>query len=70
MPKAKLDHAFCLAAKCQPGKNKTDWWNDGDPIGLIYETRRSGKATFYFRYQDTRSRQRQIRLISLRSCIE
>ncbi|MBA3510451.1 site-specific integrase [Sphingomonas sp.] len=54
--------AFCAAAKCEPGKRKTDYWNIGDPIGLVLETRESGRATFYLRYQDTRGRQRQIKL--------
>ncbi len=62
MPKAKLDHAFCLAATCEPGKNKTDYWNVGDPIGLVLEKRASGGATFYCRFQDSRSKQRQIKL--------
>ena len=51
--KAKLDHAFCLTATCQPGKLKTDYWNVGDPIGLVFEKRASGGATFYLRFQDS-----------------
>ncbi|MBA3511243.1 site-specific integrase [Sphingomonas sp.] len=62
MPKVKLDHAFCLAATCQPGKLKTDYWNIGDPIGLVFEKRSSGGATFYLRYQDGSGKQRQIKL--------
>ena len=63
MPKAKLDHAFCLRATCQPGKLKTDYWNVGDPTGLVYEKRSSGGATFYLRYQSVNGKkQQQIKL--------
>jgi len=29
MPIAKLDHAFCLTAQCEPGKRKTDLYDPG-----------------------------------------
>lgn len=62
MPRVQLTAAFCATAKCQPGKRKTDYWNVGDPIGLVLECRESGRSTFYLRFQDSRSRQRQIKL--------
>jgi integrase len=60
--KVQLTPSFCATARCQPGKRKTDYWNIGDPVGLVMECRESGRATFYLRYQDIRSQQRQIKL--------
>jgi integrase len=58
MPKAKIDALFAMTAHCEEGKNKTDWW-DNVISGLVLETRASGGKTFYFRYIDQHSRQRQ-----------
>jgi integrase len=58
MPKAKLDHSFCLTARCADGKQKTDYW-DTVISGLVLETRASGGKTFYLRYADPHGRQRQ-----------
>lgn len=58
MPKAKLDHAFCLTAMCRPGKNRTDYW-DATITGFVLEVRASGGKTYTFRYQDAYDRQCQ-----------
>lgn len=51
MPKAKLDQTFAAKAQCQPGKKKTDWY-DEHVTGFVLECRRSGGRTYYLRYQD------------------
>lgn len=58
MPKVKLDAAFCLAAVCEPGKRKTDYWCT-HTIGHVLECRSSGGRTHYLRYLDRSGRQRQ-----------
>lgn len=58
MPKAKLDHSYCLTAQCAPGRRKTDHWDVAIP-GFTLEVRASGGRTFYLRYQDAHGRQRQ-----------
>lgn len=61
MPKAKLDNAFVMTARCEPGKRKTDYYDDGGVTGLVLECRASGGKTFYLRY-DQDGRQKQIKL--------
>lgn len=61
MPKVKLDAAFCSAAKCQPGKRRTDYWSEQLP-GFVLETRSSGAATYYLRYQDAHGKQRAFKI--------
>lgn len=61
MPKAKLDHAYCLAATCEPGKRKTDHWDIYIP-GFVLEVRSSGGKTYALRYVDIGKRQRQHRI--------
>lgn len=58
MPKAKLDHAYCLTAQCEPGKRKTDHWCTHIP-GFVLEARASGTKTYALRYTDAGGRQRQ-----------
>ncbi|MBW6524611.1 site-specific integrase [Sphingomonas sp. RHCKR47] len=58
MPKAKLDHAFCLTAQCAPGKKKTDYY-DETVTGFVLECRSTGGKTYYLRYQDQGGGQRQ-----------
>lgn len=58
MPKAKLDSAFAAAAACEPGKTKTDWY-DETVTGFVLECRSSGGKTYYLRYQDQGGRQKQ-----------
>ena len=59
MPKVKLTHAFCAAARCEVGKRKTDYYDTGSVVGFVFEVRASGRATYYLRYQDERGRQKQ-----------
>lgn len=61
MPKAKLDHAYCLTAGCAPGKKKTDHWDTHIP-GFVLETRQGGGATYALRYTDEGGRQRQLKI--------
>lgn len=58
MPKAKLDHAVSLAATCEAGKKKTDYWDTIVP-GFVLECRSTGGKTYYLRYIDQNRRQRQ-----------
>ncbi|TNE41650.1 MAG: site-specific integrase [Sphingomonadales bacterium] len=60
MPKAKLDHAYCLTAQCEPGKRKTDHWDIHIP-GFVYEKRTNG-GTFALRFTDANGRQRQYKI--------
>lgn len=61
MPKVKLDAAFCLRARCESGKRKTDFY-DTSITGFVLEVRSSGGGSFYLRYQDAQGRQRQHRI--------
>jgi integrase len=61
MPKAKLDATFAAAAQCEPGKGKTDYYDEG-VTGFVLETRSSGRKTYYLRYQDQAGRQRQYKI--------
>lgn len=58
MPKVKLDSAFCLTATCEPGRKRTDYWDEAI-TGFVLECRPSGGKTFYLRYFDESGRQRQ-----------
>ncbi len=58
MPKAKLDHTFCLTAQCAAGKKKTDYY-DETVTGFVLECRSTGGKTYYLRYQDQGGGQRQ-----------
>ena len=58
MPKAKLDHTFCLSAQCEDGRKKTDYYDEAI-TGFVLECRSTGGKTFYLRYQDAGGRQRQ-----------
>lgn len=60
MPKAKLDHAFCLLARCEDGKKKTDYYDEA-VTGFVLECRPTGGKTFYLRY-DQDGRQRTVKL--------
>lgn len=61
MPRANLDAAFCAAAKCRPGKKKTDYY-DSNIKGLVLECRATGGKTYYLRYSDASGRQKQLRI--------
>lgn len=58
MPKAKLDYAFVSTAECEPGKAKTDYY-DNVVTGFVLECRSTGGKTYYLRYQCSAGRQRQ-----------
>lgn len=58
MPKAQLDHAFCLTARCEEGRKKTDYY-DQTVTGFVLECRSTGGRTYYLRYQDQAGRQQQ-----------
>lgn len=53
-----MDAAFCLAAVCERGKRKTDYW-DTITSGFVLEVRSTGGKTYYLRYFDSGGRQRQ-----------
>lgn len=61
MPKAKLDHAYIVAATCEPGRRKTDHWDTAIP-GYVLETRSSGGKTLALRFTDANGRQRQYKI--------
>ena len=61
MPKAKLDYAFAATAECEPGKAKTDWYDEAI-TGFVLECRASGGRTYYLRYQDQGGRQKQYKI--------
>lgn len=60
MPKKKLDAAFCAAATCQAGKNRTDYW-DTQITGFVLECRSGGGKTYVLRYMDG-TRQKQVKI--------
>ncbi len=60
MPKVKLDSAFVLAARCEEGKRKTDYY-DNAVTGFVLECRSTGGKSFYLRY-DSDGRQRAVKL--------
>lgn len=58
MPKAKLDAALCLTARCQEGKKRTDFWDTSIP-GFVLECRASGSKAFVLRYTNEYGKQAQ-----------
>ena len=58
MPKAKLDAAFCLTARCVPGKKRTDYY-DTSITGFTLECRASGTKAFILRYSNEYGKQCQ-----------
>ncbi len=61
MPKARLDHGFVQLAYCEPGRSKTDYY-DETVTGFVLEVRSSGGKTYYLRYADASGRQRQYKI--------
>lgn len=57
MPKAKLDHVFCLTAQCEDGRKKTDYYDEA-VTGFVLECRSTGGKTYYLRF-DQNGRQKQ-----------
>lgn len=60
MPKARLDSAFCAAARCEDGKRKTDYYDEA-VTGFVLECRASGGKSYYLRF-DADGRQKQVKL--------
>lgn len=58
MPKVSLDAAFVRSAQCPEGKSRIDFF-DTNIKGFVLEARTTGGKTYYLRYRDARSRQRQ-----------
>jgi hypothetical protein len=61
MPKARLDQTYVTLAYCEPGKAKTDYY-DETVTGFVLECRSTGGKTYYLRYQDASGRQRQYKI--------
>ena len=61
MPKQKFTRSLVAKAICPPGE-KREFITDTDTRGLVLEVRASGGRTFYFRYTDRGSAQRNIKL--------
>ncbi len=57
MPVATLTRAFCLIARCEEGKKKTNYYDEA-VTGFVLECRSTGGKTYYLRY-DQNGRQRQ-----------
>lgn len=49
MPKLTLTSASALLAQCEPGKRKTDYYDDTF-TGFVLECRSGGGRTYYLRY--------------------
>ncbi|KQM71697.1 site-specific integrase [Sphingomonas sp. Leaf20] len=63
MPKAKLSAAFAAAARCEDGRKKVDYYDDGTTcIGLVLEVRSSGGRSWYLRFENAHGRQCQVKL--------
>lgn len=58
MPKVKLDATFCLTARCQTGKKRTDYY-DTSITGFVLECRASGSKAFVLRYTNEYGKQSQ-----------
>lgn len=61
MAKARLDHGFVMLAHCEPGRAKTDYY-DETVTGFVLECRSTGGKTYYLRYADASGRQRQFKI--------
>ena len=61
MPVVKLTTAYSLAATCQYGKKKTDYY-DSVTTGFVLECRATGGKTYYLRYQNEQGKQRQLKI--------
>ena len=61
MPVVKLTTAYSLAATCQYGKKKTDYY-DTVTTGFVLECRATGGKTYYLRYQTEHGKQRQLKI--------
>lgn len=60
MPKIKLDSITAARVQCEPGKKKTDWYDEA-VTGFVLECRSTGGKTYYLRYdRDGRQCQHKI----------
>lgn len=57
----QLTQAFCLTARCQPGRSRTDYFCQST-IGFCFEVRNSGSQTYTFRYQNEYGQLKQRRI--------
>lgn len=58
MPKLTLTNTSATLAQCEPGKRKSDYYDD-TVTGFVLECRSSGGRTYYLRYEDAGGRQKQ-----------
>ncbi|TDW65030.1 site-specific recombinase XerD [Novosphingobium sp. PhB55] len=58
MPRVKLDASFCLTARCEPGKKRTDYY-DTSITGFTLECRSGGGKSFTLRYSNEYGKQCQ-----------
>ncbi|QDX82073.1 integrase [Denitratisoma sp. DHT3] len=65
MAQLRLTPSIVNGMVCPPGKKKLDLF-DVQAKGLVLEVRKSGGKTYYLRYQDCRSKTRQMRLADAR----
>jgi integrase len=61
MPKIRLTPQFIKSVVCQQGTRKTLFF-DADCKWLVLEVRATGTATYYLRYQDSRSKTRLLKV--------
>ena len=61
MPKAHLTPQLIKQTICPDGKAKCDLF-DSNCKGLMLEIRQTGRKTYYLRYQNGRSRTRQLKI--------
>ncbi|MEG8018754.1 tyrosine-type recombinase/integrase [Sphingomonas sp. LR55] len=60
MPKLTLTNSSALLAQCEPGKRKTDYYDD-TVTGFVLECRSSGGKSYYIRF-DQAGRQKQFKI--------
>lgn len=65
MPKLLLTPSVVSQARCPSDRKHHDLF-DTHTKGLVLEVRQSGQATYYLRYQDRRSKTRQLKLADAR----
>jgi integrase len=65
LPKTNLTSAFVRQSICPAGARRVDYFDEDLP-GFMLEVRSSGGKTFYQRYRDSRGRERQFKIGSVR----
>jgi len=61
MPVVHLTAQFCLLAQCEPGKRRTDYYDD-TITGLVLECRKSGGKSYIMRWHNAHGEQKQKKL--------